>query len=67
LLSIGLSKVIILVEDYLSARRTRMWGLDLREWVAWSSSRVKLLLAGKDLMKLGWETVQRISNGKRGA
>ena len=38
----------------------RMWGLDLREWRARCSGGVRLLLEGKDLVKLGWKTVDRM-------
>jgi hypothetical protein len=34
-----------------------MWGLDLRERRAWRLGEVRLLLEGRDLVKLGWETV----------
>ena len=34
-----------------------MWGLVLREQRASWSRRVRLLVEGRDLVKLGWETV----------
>ena len=37
-----------------------MRGLDLREQRAWRSGGVSLLLEGMDLVKLGWETVDRM-------
>ena len=37
----------------LSARRTRIRELDLREWRTWCSKEVRLLLEGRDLVKLG--------------
>jgi len=37
-----------------------MCGLDLRERRAWRSGGVRLLLVGRDLVKLGWETVDRM-------
>ena len=61
-LSVSLSKR--LVEDHSGTvqfvGRIRMWGLDLREWRAWCSGAVRLLLEGRDLVKLGWETVDRM-------
>ena len=48
----------------LSAGRIRMWGLDLRKWRDWHSSRVRLLLEGRDLVKLGWESGQDVGDVK---
>ena len=62
-LSVCLSKIFILVEDHSGTVlicRIRMCGLDLREWTAWSSKRVRLLLEESDLVKLGWEIVDRM-------
>ena len=37
-----------------------MRGLDLRKRSVWRSGGVRLLLEGRDLVKLGWETVDRM-------
>ena len=62
-LSVGLGKIIILVEDCsdtaIATRRIRMWGLDLREWRDWRLRMVMLLLVGRDLVKLGQKTVEK--------
>ena len=43
----------------LTAGKIKMWGLDLMEWRVWHSTEVKLLSKGRDLVKLGWEIVDR--------
>ena len=37
-----------------------IWKLDLRDWRAFWLREVRLLFVGKDLVKIGWETVERM-------
>ena len=64
-LSVSLSKIINLAENHSGTALVCREDKDV--WIgpegkrrAWSSGGVRLLLVGRDLVKLGWETVDRM-------
>ena len=52
------SEVIVPIKDNNSAAFVAV--VVGSEWRSWCSDEMRLLLVGRDLVKLGWETVERI-------